>query len=58
MNLASGGADFPACGPRARFSANPASSEVTPVGSVHKSIGDKVVCMWVKLMCVVYVSVT
>ena len=40
MTLASGGGGgipmFPACGP-------PASSAVTPAGSVHKSRGDNVV---------------
>ena len=35
------------------------SSEVTPSGSVHKSRGDNVVCMWVQfveMVCVVCVS--
>ena len=39
--------DVPACGP-------PASSAVTPAGSVYKSRGDNVVRMWVPLkrLCV------
>ena len=43
MTLASEGeSDVPACDP-------PASSAVTPAGSVHKSRGDNVVRMWVQL---------
>ena len=43
MTLASGGESVvPACGPLA-------SSAGTPAGSVHKSRGDNVVCMWVQL---------
>ena len=43
MTLASGGeSDVPACGP-------PASSAVSPEGSVHNSRGDNVVHMWVQL---------
>ena len=50
MTLSSGGeSDVPACGPPASFSVNLASSAVTPAGSVHKSMGDNVVCMWVQL---------
>ena len=50
MTLASGGeSDVPACGPPASFSVHLASSAVTPAGSVHKSRGDNVVCMWVQL---------
>ena len=37
-----GETDHPASGP-------PASSSITPKGSVHKSRGDNVVCMWVQL---------
>ena len=36
------GVDFPARCP-------PASISVTPAGSVHKSRGNNVVCMWVQL---------
>ena len=39
----------PACGPPASFSVHLTSSAVTPAGSVHKSRGDNVVCMWVQL---------
>ena len=42
--------------PPARFTVHPASSAVTPVGFVHKSRGDNVVCVRL-MMCVVYVSV-
>ena len=50
MTLASGGSpDVPACGPPASISVHLASSAVTPAGSVHKSRGDNVVCMWVQL---------
>ena len=50
MKLASGGeSDVPACGPPASFSVHLVSSAVTPAGSVHKSRGDNVVCMWVQL---------
>ena len=52
MALASGGggeSDVPACGPPASFSVHLASSAVTPAGSVHKSRGDNVVRMWVRL---------
>ena len=61
MTLASGGeSDVPACGPSASFSVHLASSAVTLAGSVHKSRGDNVVCMWLQLemMCVVCVDVT
>ena len=44
-----GESDVPACGPPASFSGHLASSAVTPAGSVHKSRGDNVVHMWVKL---------
>ena len=49
--LASGGgeSDLPACDPPASFSVHPASSAVTPAGSVHKSRGDNVERMWVQL---------
>ena len=48
--LASGGeSDVPACGPSASFSVHLASSAVTPAGSIHKSRGDNVVRMWVRL---------
>ena len=45
---------LPACGPPASFSVHLASSAVSPVGSVHKSMGDSVVRMWVQLkrLCV------
>ena len=48
-----GETDLPACGP-------PASSVVTPAGSVHKFRGDNVVhvCAVEEMMSVVYVSVT
>ena len=36
-------------GPSAMFSVHLASSAVTPVGFVHKSRGDNVVCMWVQM---------
>ena len=50
MALASrGGSDLPACGPPASFSIHLASSAVTPAVSIHKSRGDNVVRMWVKL---------
>ena len=52
MILASGGGgeyDVPACDPPTSFSVHLASSADTPVGSVHKSRGDNVVCMWVQL---------
>ena len=39
----------PVCGPSASFSVHLASSAVTPAGSVHKSMGDNVVCRWVQL---------
>ena len=35
--------NLPACGPPASFSVHLASSVVTPVGSVHKSMGDNYV---------------
>ena len=44
-----GESDLLACGPPASFSVRLASSAVTMVGSVHKSTGDNVVCMWVQL---------
>ena len=44
-----GESDVPACGPPASFSVHLASSAVTPAGSVHKSMGDNEVCMWVQL---------
>ena len=44
-----GESDFPACGAPASFSVHLASSELTPADSVHKSRGDNVVRMWVKL---------
>ena len=52
MTLASGGggvSDVPACGPPASFSVHLASSAVTPAGSIHKSRGNNMVRMWVKL---------
>ena len=50
MTLASGGdSDLPACSPPASFSVHLASSSVTPAGSGHKSWGDNVVRMWMKL---------
>ena len=36
-------------GPPASFSFHLASSSVTPAGSVHKSMGDNVVLMWMQL---------
>ena len=44
-----GESNVPACGPPASFSVHLASSAVTPAGSVHKSRGDNVVCMWMQL---------
>ena len=44
-----GKSDVPACGPPPSFSVHLASSAVTPEGSVHKSMGDSVVRMWVQL---------
>ena len=63
MTLASGEeSDVPACGPPASFSVHLASSVVTTAGSVHKSGGVNVVCMYVgaveEMMYVVCVSVT
>ena len=58
MPLASVESDLPACGPPASFSGRLASSALTPVGSVHKSRVDYVVCTVEEMMCVVYVSVT
>ena len=50
MTLASGGrSDLPACGPPSSFSVHLDSRSLTPAGSVHKSRGDSVVRMWVKL---------
>ena len=51
MTLASGGeSDVPDCGPPASFSIHHLPvSDVTPAGSVHKSRGDNVVRMWVRL---------
>ena len=46
-----GESDLPACGPPANFSVHMASSAVTPVGSVHTSSGDNVVCMWCVCGC-------
>ena len=37
--------DHPAFGPPASISLHLASNFITPAGSVHKSRGDKVVCM-------------
>ena len=44
-----GESDVPACGPPNTFSDHMASSTVTPAGSVHTSMGDNVVRMWVRL---------
>ena len=57
MTLASGGggeSDVHACGPPASFSVHLPNSAVNPAGSVYKSRGDNVVCMWVQLkrLCV------
>ena len=41
--------DHPAFGPPASLSLHLASSSITPAGSVHKSRGESVVCMWVQL---------
>ena len=46
-SLGSEGVRFPDGGPPAIFSVHLASSSVIPAGSVHKSRGDNVVCMWV-----------
>ena len=49
-SLASGAeSDLPNCGLPASFSVHLASSTLTLVGSVHKSRGDNVVRLWVKL---------
>ena len=59
LTLASGVIRSSTCGPPASFSVHPASSAVTPAGSVHKSRGDNMVYMWVqlKLWCVLCVWV-
>ena len=44
-----GESDHPAFGPPASLSLHLASSSITPAGSVHKSMGDSVVRMWVQL---------
>ena len=44
-----GGSNLPTYSPPASFSVRLANSTVTPAGSVHKSRGDNVVCMWVQL---------
>ena len=44
-----GESDHPAFGPPASLSLHLASSSITPAGSIHKSRGDNVVRMWVKL---------
>ena len=41
--------DHPAFGLPVSLSLHLASSSITPAGSVHKSRGDNVVCMWVQL---------
>ena len=49
LTPASGGeSNVSACGPQASFSVHLASSAVTPTGSVHKSMGDNAVRMWVQ----------
>ena len=52
--LVGGESEVPASGPPASFSVHLASSAVTAAGSVHKSRGDNVVCMWdqLKIWCV------
>ena len=51
LTLVCGGgeSDHPAFGPPASLSVHLASNSITPTGSVHKSRGDSVVRMWVKL---------
>ena len=44
-----GESDYPTFGPPASISFHLASNSITPVGSVHKSMGDSVVRMWVQL---------
>ena len=44
-----GESDHPAFGPPASLSLHLTSSSITPAGSVHKSRGDNMVCMCVKL---------
>ena len=44
-----GESDHPAFGPPASISIQLASNSFTPAGSVHKSMGDIVVRMWVQL---------
>ena len=44
-----GVSDHPDFGPTASISLHLASNSNTPAGSVHKSRGDSVVCMWVQL---------
>ena len=44
-----GESDHPTFGPPASLSLHLASSFITPAGSVHKSRGDIVVCMWLQL---------
>ena len=39
----------PAFSPAASIYLHMASNSITPAGSVHKSRGDSVVCMWVQL---------
>ena len=50
LTLSRGGeSDLPACGRPANFIVYLANSAVTPAGSVHKSRGDNMVCMWVSV---------
>ena len=44
-----GESDHTAFGPLASISLHMARNSITPAGSVHKSRGDSVVCMWVQL---------
>ena len=45
-----GDCNLPSCGSPASLSVHLTSSAVTPAGSVHKSMSDNVVRMWVQLM--------
>ena len=44
-----GESDHPVFGPPASLFLHLASSSITPAGSVHKSMGDSVMHMWVQL---------
>ena len=49
LTVVSGESDDAACGPPTSLSLNLASSSINSAGFAHKSSGDNVVRMWVKL---------